>query len=149
MKIKEFTRILSLTIAFTLPAGCGRDKDIPQEHAAEDEWEDEYGYDDGSYDDGSYDYEYEDYEEPEESDPLKAKREEVWNEYVSSHYEDAMTDLNNGYIKYGDATMRFTGEIFGDEDNSGIPMYIFLISIFSRYKRQQKLPEISTINSFA
>ena len=91
MKIKEFTRIPSLTVVFTLPAGCGRDKDIPQEHAAEDEWEDEYG----------------------------------------------------------DATMRFTGEIFGDEDNSGIPMYIFLISIFSRYKRQQKLPEISTINSFA
>ena len=30
-----------------------------------------------------------------------------------------------------------------------VHIFLFLISIFSRYKRQQKLPEISTINSFA
>ena len=30
MKIKEFTRILSLTVVFTLLAGCGKDKVIPQ-----------------------------------------------------------------------------------------------------------------------
>ena len=82
MKIKEFTRILSLTVVFTLLAGCGKDKVIPQKMSGK----------------------------------------------MST---DMMTDhMTTDRMIMSMKIMRSP-------------------TIFSRYKRQQKLPEISTINSFA
>ena len=55
---------------------------------------------------------------------LKDMRIEEWNKVVEKLFDAAKADIDNGFIKFGDATMRFYATIKGDKPEDGYPLYI-------------------------
>lgn len=66
---------------------------------------------------------------PDESIPvgdLKTERKKAWESYKKSRAASAKSEIDRGYITYGDATMRFTVRNLGGKSTAGVPLYIAL-----------------------
>ncbi len=61
-----------------------------------------------------------------EIESLQEHREAAWEEWVQTMLADEtyQNETNNWAMTFGDATMRYTAEIFGDMPEEGYPLYI-------------------------
>ncbi len=104
--------------------------DIADEAALSDvedisyEAEDDYQRNDSITHEDEADRGSDDYELSPNYEALKEERAGVWEDYSQSRFAEAQKELEQGFITYGEAKMRFVLKNLGNPEGSYMPLYI-------------------------